>query len=268
MDDEEYFGDPAKIGLMQRCAAVYELLRDDPRFGYYGRLVGLSGERENTFEIMAALARLQGAGVSYYFPKDGAARLFERARAGGFRTDRHEHFQGGEEALEASRQVLAGNRMPDDLSIIRLDASSPGKLVANVAGLLQSCDVMHVPGRFLRGLGRRGITLVAVDRAGDPVASASSFAHHHPQGERASDVFWGMLATRRDRRGQKIALQLGAMVIEHMWVNEGARGFITGVRQDNRSSQAVCNKLAIRDTGWIYAWIMDDAVLGDGSHTR
>ena len=77
-----------------------------------------------------------------------------------------------------------------------------------------------------------------------------------------------MLATREDRRGEKIALQLGAMAIEHMWVNEGARGFITGVRQDNRSSQALCGRLGVHDTDWIYAQCLDVAVLGGSSVTK
>jgi hypothetical protein len=268
MQEEEYFGDPAKVALMRRSAALYQLLRGDPRFGYYGRALALSGEQEDTFAILSAMARLQGAGVCYYFPKDGAARLYERAEAAGFKTDRHEHYRGCEEAFKASQQVLASEQMPGDLSIRRLDQASSPRLVENVAGLLQSCDVMPVPGSFLRGLSCRGITLVAIDQEGAPIASASSFFLHHAMNERAKDVFWGMLATREDRRGQKIALQLGAKVIEHMWMNEGARGFITGVRQDNLSSQALCNRLGVRDTNWIYAQVIDESVLGSGSVTK
>jgi hypothetical protein len=37
-----------------------------------------------------------------------------------------------------------------------------------------------------------------------------------------------MLATREDRRGQRIALLLGAQAIIHMWEQHGARGFMTG----------------------------------------
>jgi hypothetical protein len=52
-----------------------------------------------------------------------------------------------------------------------------------------------------------------------------------------------MLATLEDRRGEIIALLLGAQAIVHMWERHGARGFMTGVRADNSSSQALCNRL-------------------------
>lgn len=120
----------------------------------------------------------------------------------------------------------------------------------------------------MRGQARRGINLVACDRSGRPVASASSFVLHHPASPHAGDVFWGMLATRDDRRGEKIALVLGAMTIVHMWENEGARGFMTGVRNDNASSRALCNKLGVGDTEWIYAQCLDTSILGGSSFTK
>jgi len=268
MNEEEYFGDPGKVALMRRSAALYQLLRDDPRFAYYGRVVTLSGTCKDTLAAIKALARLQGAGVCYYFPKADADQLYAKLESAGFKTDRHEHYWGGEQAFQASLHVLENAHLPDDLTIQQLDDGTPAGLVRDVAELLQSCDVMPVPGSFLRGRARPGLTLVAVDRSGKPVASASSFVLHHPDSERANDVFWGMLATREDRRGEKIALQLGAMAIRHMWLNEGARGFITGVRHDNRSSQALCNKLGVYESDWIYAQCLDEAVLGSSSVTK
>jgi len=43
----------------------------------------------------------------------------------------------------------------------------------------------------------------------------------------------------------------GAQAIIHMWESHGARGFMTGIRADNSSSQALCNKLGVRATEWI-----------------
>ena len=76
---------------------------------------------------------------------------------------------------------------------------------------------MPVPGAFMRGQLRQGICLVATDGNGQPVATASSYVLHHPSSPRAPIVFWGMLATREDRRGEKIGLVLGAQAIVHMW---------------------------------------------------
>ncbi len=265
---EEYFGNPAKIGLMRRSAALNTLLRDDPRYAFYGWALALSGASTDTFELMRALARLQGVGICNYFPKSGAAALYLRLEAEGFTTDRHEHYRGSEEALHASRHIITSMHMPDDLTVQWLDDGSPSGLVAAVATLLQSGDVLPIPGSFLRGNARPGITLVAIDRAGHPVASASSFIVHHRANLHASDVFLGMMATREDRRGEKIGLQLAALAIEHMWLNHGARGFITGVRHDNVSMQAICNQLGIRDTNWIYAQCIDSVALGSSSMTR
>jgi RimJ/RimL family protein N-acetyltransferase len=77
-----------------------------------------------------------------------------------------------------------------------------------------------------------------------------------------------MLATREDRRGQRIALLLGAQAIIHMWEHHGARGFMTGVRADNAPSQALCNKLGVGATDWIYAWCMDKELFGGSSVTK
>lgn len=265
---DEFFGDPEKIALMRRSADLWRLLCSNPRYAYYGRLVALSDIADDTPEILMALARMQGAGVAYYFPKSSVHELFATLEAAGFSTDRHEHYYGGHAAYDASRGVLQNYTLPEDLRIVRLDADTPSHLVMQVAELSQSCDVMPVPGAVMRGVAARGITFVAVDATGSPVATASSYALHHPDSLRARDVFWGALATREDRRGEKIALVLGAKTIVHMWEVEGARGFMTGVRQTNRSSHALCVKLGVEDSDWVYAQCLDTKMLGSGSVTK
>jgi hypothetical protein len=264
----EFFGAESSIALMRRSAALWSLLKDNPRYAYYGRVVGLSDPGNDTAERLCALARLQGASVVYYLPKSHAQALFSDLEERGFSTDRHEHYRGGEAAYRASRSILGKYTLPGDLSVSVLDADSPRGFVAEVAELCQSCEVMPVPGQIMRGVARPGINLVAMDAGGRPVASASSFVMQHPSGPHPTDVFWGMLATRQDRRGEKIALVLGAMAIVHMWEHKGARGFMTGVRRDNASSQSLCNKLGVTDSDWIYAQCLDTDLLGNSSITR
>lgn len=266
--DEELFGSSNRIALMKRSAALWSLLRDNPRYAYYGRTVALSDIADDTADILCSLARLQGVGVAYYFPKVSAANLLATLEARGFSTDRHEHYRGGESAYQACRAILATHSLPQDLTLSTLDRHTPRAFVADVAELCQSCDVMPVPGRIMRGQARCGINFVASDPYGHPVASASSFAMHHPSSPHADDVFWGMLVTREDRRGEKIALVLGAKAIVHMWENGGARGFMTGVRKDNSSSRALCNRLGVNDSEWIYAQCLDTKILGSSSLTR
>jgi RimJ/RimL family protein N-acetyltransferase len=77
-----------------------------------------------------------------------------------------------------------------------------------------------------------------------------------------------MLATREDRRGQRIAFILGAQAIVHMWERHGARGFNTGVRADNAPSRTLCEKLGVCSTEWIYAQCIDRELFGGVSITK
>jgi hypothetical protein len=266
--DDEFFGSPEKIALSRRGAHLWSLLRDNPRYAFYGRLVALSDPSQDAAEILSAMARLQGAAVSYFYPRSAAESLFAQLEERGLGTDRHEHFWGGEKALAASRRAQEDFAVPTDLRISAIDEGTPRDLVGAVAELCQSCDVMPVPGSFMRGQACKGICLVATDQGGRPVATASSYMIHHPSSPRARDAFWGMLATREDRRGERIALLLGAQAIVHMWERHGARGFMTGVRADNLSSQALCGKLGVSATEWIYASCLDKEMLGGSSVTK
>jgi len=267
-DNEEYFGSPDRIALARRSASLWRLLRDDPRYAYYGRLVALSDPGGDAADVLQALAKLQGAAVAYFYPASAATALFAQLEDRGLVTDRHEHYWGGEEALAASRLALRTYQFPADLTIASLGPDTSPELVREVAELCQSCDVMPVPGSVMRGQARDGICLVATDKDGRPVASASSYVLHHPSSPHAKDVFWGMLATREDRRGEKIALLLGAQAIIHMWERHEARGFMTGVRADNPSSQALCKKLGVVASDWIYASCMDREVFAGQSVTK
>jgi hypothetical protein len=266
--EHEFFGSAKSVALMRRAANLHKLLRDDPRFSYAGRLVGLSSPQGDPLEMLGALASMQGATVAYFVPKEDLPGLFRRAEAIGFVTDRHEHFLGGEEAYAASRLALQRMSLPRDLTVRRLDAATPAGLVRETADLWESCEVMPVPGAIMRGLARPAICLAATDSAGAVVAVAASIGLHHRESTRATDVFWGMLATRPDRRGEKISLLLGAQAIVHMWETHGARGFMTGVRADNASSQALCNKLGVRDSRWAYATIIDPGIMPGGKVTK
>ncbi len=267
-DDGEYYGSPESVAAMKRSAALWSLVRDDPRFAFYGRLVGLSQPVENTAEVIGALARLQGGSPCYFFPKSEVPALFSELDRNGLSTDRHEHFFGDETAYTAAKGVLSDYCLPSDLSVQRLDDATPGRFVADAVALMESCGVMPVPAAYLRGRQGRGLCLVATDGDDKPVAVATSIFMHPAGGPHAKTVFWGMLATRPDRRGQKIALILGAQAIVHMWEQEGARGFMTGVRQDNVSSAALCNRLGVADTEWTYAVCVDPQTLGRKSVTK
>lgn len=268
LTDDEFFGTPERVALAKRSASLWSLLKDNPSYAYYGRLVALSDPTLDSADILCALARLQGAAASYYVPAKEADALFAQLATRGLASDRYEIFRGEEAALEASRRVVKDLAVPADLSISAIDADTPRELVRDVAALCQSCDVMPVPGSIMRGRDIKGICLIAVERNGRPVASASSYLIHHALNPHAKDAFWGMLATTPDRRGEKIAMSLGARAIIHMWEHHGARGFMTGIKAGNSPSENLCRKLGVDATDLISAHCIDKTMFGEASVTR
>ena len=55
---DEYFGTSDRIALSRRSANLWLLLRDNPRYAYYGRLVGLSDPAEDAADILYSMAKL------------------------------------------------------------------------------------------------------------------------------------------------------------------------------------------------------------------
>lgn len=91
---------------------------------------------------------------------------------------------------------------------------------------------------------------------------------HHPADPHAGDAFWGLLATRPDRRGERIALLLGAQAMVTMWEVHGARGFMTGVQGDNASSMALCRRIGVTPSDRTFIGCIDPATFGDPAITK
>jgi GNAT superfamily N-acetyltransferase len=258
----ELFGNPAHLALLRRGEDVWRLVRGHPRYAYYGTVVSLSDPGDDTAEVMASLAGLQGVGMCFYFPKTGATPLFRALEAKGLRTAQSQFHRGERGAYEAGKALLARRSLPNNLTVIRLDATTPASLVKATVELCESCGISTMPGEVMRGGVLPGVNLVAVDASGAPVATAASYAMHASGAPRATEAFWGVLATREDHRGQGLAGLLGATAIVHMWEEEGMRAFNTGIKAENLASQAACAKLGVENTEWITAFCFDDGRLG------
>ena len=266
--DDEYFGDPERIALAKRSASLWKLLKEDPRFAFQGRIVVLSEPSDDMVEIMVDLAKLQGGSVCNYFPEQDAERTISELEDRGLRVVEHVHLRGDQTCLDASHAALATYALPEDISVIAIDETTSSEFVGEVAEMSESCGVMPAPGWVMRGNGPAGILLVAKNALGEPVACAGSFMCHPKGSSRATDAFWGMLATRPDRRGQRIAFLLGAKAIIHMWDAHNARGFITGVSAQNPSSMALCKKIGLSETGWCYISCIDETLFASASITK
>ena len=267
-EPEEIFGSTEQIRLQVRAQRLWTLLQNDPRYSFYGRMVSLCEPGDTALEEVSALARLQGATSCQYLDADGANAFSARLKSRGINTSRYEQCWGGEAALDAGRALLEEHAMPGDLSVGAINASTPASLVSEVADLSLSCGVMPVPGSAMRAMSRDGICLVATDQDGRAVATASSYMSHHPSSHRASDAFWGLLATREDRRGERIALLLGAQAIIWMWETHRARAFTTAVKADDEVSMALCRKLAVRRSEWAVVGCVDPDKFADEAIAR
>lgn len=257
-----------RLLALWRAAAFWSLFKGSGDCRYYGLAVGLNGPTDDMAQRMAARARAQGVGICYHCPNEREAALFDERAAAGLQTDRHEQSRGGRAAYSRANDTVKGRSLASSPGAVRLDRDCREDLVGAVADPCAAEGVAPVPGSIMRGVSVPGIALAAIDSGDEPVASASSHQMLGPEFRRGTDVFWGTLTNPPDRRGEGIALMLGAMAIIHMWEVHGARGFITGVRQDNISSRRLRAKLGVTDTERMMAQCMGTEMLGAARHRK
>lgn len=267
--DDEYFGTPAHVALARRTRDLYRLLADDPRYGSYGRNIILLGDQgAGTAKMIAAASRLVGGAGVHYYPAVKAEALLAGLTGLGQDAGCWQHCSGGRRAYELCRAIVADAPLPPDLQVVRLSADSPAGLVRATAELSMECGVAPLPGKFMRGLANPGLCLVAVDADGAPVATGASYRYTHPDSAYPDYAFWGALATRPDRRGEKLAMILGAMAIVHMWEVHGVCGFSTGIKADNAASMAVCARQGVVPGDWAFVACTDPVHFKGVTFTR
>jgi GNAT superfamily N-acetyltransferase len=153
---------------------------------------------------------------------------------------RYAKWEGGEDALSAARAVVDAFPLPPDLTLRRIDRSSPPALLAALAETALACGVLPLTGAVLRGLLQPSLCLVAVSEDGRVASCAAASAFAHPRHPRfGGEAWWGMLATEPARRGQRLALILGAHAMLEMAARFGYRRFMTGVEPGNAPSEAL-----------------------------
>jgi len=266
--NNEFFGNTDQQAVMRKAAALWQIVADDKRFQTHGRVVGINHSEGAGIETHAALARLQGAAPNSGMPASEAAQYAHDLEAAGFKTDRFEEWQGDETPVEAARAVLAQNRLADDLTPVFVDEHTPPEELSALAEFTQSCEVLLPMGKFMRGIGCRSVCIYARDGNGAPVGSTASVASAHPDSATGHTAWWGMLATDVARRGEKIALILGAMSIIAMHERHGFSSFSTGIRQGNSASERLCTKLGLSPMGKAVIVAIDPAVFAGSKMTK
>jgi len=263
---DSFFGSEAQRDLLTRGRALFDLLRDDPRFTYYGRGVGLVSPEDGDFDLLLALTRLQ-AFSHYGIVSD--ARLSEHTEAAheaGLSVTLYPRWEGGDAVLRAAREILQDHSCPGDITVVRITPETPDVTLAQLAEVALGSGVLPPAGAVLRGQTRPGLGLVALDGAGKPVACAGAAAYLHPS--RDGHAWWGMLATDPARRGEKLALILGAMAIEAMHEGYGFRSFFTGVEAGNTASEGLCARIGLAPGGTSTLSVADPSMLPGGRMTK
>ncbi|SHL62801.1 Acetyltransferase (GNAT) family protein [Roseovarius marisflavi] len=266
---QDYFGTEAQISVLRRGRALFDLTDTDLRMTYYGRSVGLADTDAQAMDRLAALIALQGNSALGAVEDGDIGHWQAEAQRRNLTITHYARWLGTQKATQTARTLLDLHPLPQDLTVIRVDRDAPAEAMAQLADVSLACGVLPPSGAVLRGVRKPGIGLVALDQTGKGVAcaGAASYWHpDHPKGQR--QCWWGMLATLPERRGQRLALILGAMAVIEMQERYGFTEVFTGVTPGNAASEAVCARLGLRAEGTNVLAFTDPHQLPGGRMTK
>ena len=248
MQGGEHFGTVDQRRLQARTEALWRLVRDDPRFACYGRGLGLADPGTADPAMQIAAARLVGVCAIEGVPEAEVPAWRRTLEAAGLKTDAYVEWIGGDAAFAAAGTVAEERRLPGDITLDRVGRDTPADTMAALDDLTQGCGMLLPAGSFLRGAERPAACAFACDAAGAAVGASATVANFHPGHARGRCAWWGMLATRESRRGEGIALLLGAQTLLAARDALGMRAVFTGVRRGNGSSERLCARLGLAPT--------------------
>jgi len=269
MVDREVFGSDGQRSLLRRGRALFDLVSGDPRFSYYGRTVGLLRPEPDGHDDLDRLVELQGASTCANLGTVELGAVRDALAARGHSVTPYTKWTGGGTALDAARGILDRHGLPRDVEVVAIGPETPRERLAALADVALSCGVLPLAGSVLRGGARPCVALLAVDGDGRPVSCAAAAAVAHPDDhELGGQCWWGMLATRDDRRGERLGLVLGAMALREMHVRHGFSDFMTGVQDGNAASEALCRRAGLAPSGRSILTVVGAGALPGGRMTR
>ncbi|SDY90363.1 hypothetical protein SAMN05444004_10446 [Jannaschia faecimaris] len=269
MFTDEFFGNDDQRAVLRRGRSMAALLGSDKRYSYYGRTVGLPEPEDGDIDQLAALAKVQGNAAYGAVPLNQIDAIKTALQSRGLVPMHYDKWQGARSAIEAARLVVATLSLPEDVKMLRLDASTPGHIMASLAEMALGCGVLPPCGEVLRGLYRPAVCLVALDIASKVISCAASSAYAHEEHVRHGEqAWWGMLATDPARRGQRLSLILGANALLEMETRFGFGDFMTGVEPGNAPSEAVCTRMGLSRADVAIIGCADPHALASGRMTK
>lgn len=269
MPKEEYFGTDEQRAVLRRGRKMADLLRNDARYSYYGRTVGLVGPEDGGIDQLAALASVQGNSNYSAVPVKEVVNVTAALEARNLVPVQYAKWEGKETAIRAAKKVIETLVLPKDVTMARMDASTPDQHIASLAHMALRSGVLPMCGEVMRGLLRPAVCLYAHDRSGKVVscAAASTFAQRdHPTF--GGQAWWGMLATDPSRRGERLALILGAHALLDMQSRFEIRDFMTGVEPGNTPSESVCSRMGMAPGAYAIVGCADPMSLTGGRMTK
>lgn len=265
----EFFGSDQQRAILRRGRGMAALLERDTRFSFSGRTVGLTSPEDGDIDQLATLVMLQGNANYGSVPSHQVEAIKSGLGARGLATLQYDKWEATGSVVATARQVVATISLPKDLTLVRVEASTPDHVMASMAQMALDCGVLPPCGEVLRGLYRPAVCLVAMDREANVVACAASCAFAHLEHARyGRQAFWGMLATHPDRRGHRLSLILGAHVLLDMEARFGFRSFMTGVEPGNVASEAICARIGLSREGFAIIACTDTQALTGGRMTK
>ena len=248
-NSDEFFGSTEIRNVCRKASNMWNIVNDNPRFQTHGRAVGMNWEGDGTdISLHLSLARLQGVAGCVFIPARDAEGYILALEKEGMKTDRYELWKTKTNALENANRIVSENRLMDDLDVESIRSETPSHTLTAVAKLAEKCGVTLPMGSFVRGINRPSVYMIARNDKGVPVGLASSTETFHSSSKFGSYAHWGMLSTDPDRRGEKIALILGAMSMLEMNNRYSYEKFMTGIRDGNTPSEKPCSKLHLTKT--------------------
>lgn len=265
---QAFFGTPEQQAITRRAADAWVLLRDDPRYSTHGRTVGINCHVTTDLSLLTALARLQGVGACDCLPDDEVAGLQTVLLDLGFSTDSYVQWESAPDTIDRCENWLASHELPEDVELLRIGPDTPLTKLQEVADLLASAELMLPMESFVRGEACTSVYLAAIDRNGKPVAHASATQTFHPDAPNGTETHWGMLATSNHRRGEGMAIYLGALALTRMHREYGFERFMTGIRAGNVPSESLCGRLGFAPRGRSIVLAIDPGMIESDQLTK
>lgn len=268
MDSDEVFGSDEQRRLLVRSATLMRLLSDDPRFASHGRGVQIDDYTPQALDLADAIVRMTGGAIILSVPRAETDAVQQSLAGLGYDADVFGLCCGGAASIGLAREMLAARPLPAKTEVRIIDAEAPADLLEAFAEVALAQGVLPSHGAALRGITHPGFGMVAFDGAGRPVATAAAIMPHHRDHANARTAYWGQLATTDSRKGEGIALALGARAILHAAEHLGAGAFYTGIRAGNAPSTGLCAHLGVCDTGLDAIIVTDPAAFSGGRVTK